>query len=74
MLASLAMLIWPVFTLFGLLALAALPVPIFKRLRLSYKEIFGFYRALPHFVPMYAAGLTRGLYLMARSRLTNVKQ
>lgn len=73
-LLSLAIFIWPAYTLLVLSALIASPVLIFKRLKLSYKEIFGFYRALPHFVPMYAAGVTRGLYLMAKSRLNNVAQ
>jgi hypothetical protein len=66
--------IWPKITLSLLLILSMIPVFVFLSLRLSAREILGFYRALPHFVPMYASGVIRGLFLMLQSRLNRVKR
>ena len=73
LLALPVLLIWPIFALGLALVLSMIPVPIFLVLRLSFREILGFYRALPHFVPMYTGGIIRGLFLMLQSRLNRVR-
>jgi hypothetical protein len=74
LLALPVLLIWPICALGLALVLSMIPVPIFLVLRLSFREILGFYRALPHFVPMYTGGIIRGLFLMLQSRLSRVKR
>ena len=73
LLAIPSLLIWPVYSLCLALVLCVIPVPIFFSLKLSAREILGFYRALPYFVPMYAGGIVRGLFLMLRSRRNRVR-
>ena len=59
---------WPI-PIFIVLALClSIPIPGLKIVRLTNKEIWGFYRALPHFIPAYLAGITRGLFLILKSR------
>lgn len=65
--------VWPLYSLLLAIILFLIPIPIFFRLKLSVGEILGFYRALPYFVPMYAGGITRGLFLMLRSRRNRVR-
>ncbi len=48
------------------------PIPILKMVRLTNGEVWGFYRALPHFIPTYTAGIGRGLYLVMKSRVRRV--
>jgi glycosyltransferase involved in cell wall biosynthesis len=60
--------IFPLLTGLILLLLVLAPIPVLRTVQLTKKEIWGFYRALPHFVPTYAAGIARGLFLATKSR------
>lgn len=61
--------IWPIVILSIVLLIALVPIPILKSVQLTNREIWGFYRALPHFVPTYGAGITRGLLLLIQAKV-----
>lgn len=61
--------IWPIVILSIVLLIAIVPIPILKSVQLTSREIWGFYRALPHFVPTYGAGITRGLLLLIQAKV-----
>lgn len=54
--------------LFSISLVSALsPIVLLRRIKLSWSEIFGFYRALPIFIPTYGAGILRGLFLYVKT-------
>lgn len=61
--------LWPAVILAIVLLFALIPIPILKSVQLTNREIWGFYRALPHFVPTYGAGILRGLLLLIQAKV-----
>ena len=62
-----ALIYYPFPSIYVSLVMLSLPIFLLRRIKLSWQEIFGFYRALPIFIPLYGAGILRGLFLYART-------
>ena len=62
-----ALICYPFPTVYVSLVTILLPIVLLRRIQLSWREILGFYRALPIFIPTYGAGILRGLFLFVKA-------
>jgi hypothetical protein len=65
-----ALFVYPLLVLSMSLVMISLPIVLLRRIKLSWREISGFYRALPIFIPTYGAGILRGLFLYIKTART----
>jgi glycosyltransferase involved in cell wall biosynthesis len=62
-----ALICYPFPAVYVSLVTILLPIVLLRRIKLSWREIAGFYRALPIFIPTYGLGILRGLFLYIRA-------